>query len=189
MTRFSSMPRIFPYPSHTGHAPIGLLKLKRYSEGSSKSIPSSSNLLEKLSRRILFLSGTTTWQYPLPVWNAVCAESAALLKLSAEWLIISLSTTILICCPELKAEWFSGSSILISSPSDSILLKPCFTRKEKYSLTLIFSGTSPDEVIITVVPSGSDARKSTISSAECFFTSLPETGEYVLPVLAYRSLM
>ena len=188
ITRFSSMPIILLYPSHTGHAPKGLLKLKRYSFGSSNKIPSSSNLFEKLSLIILLSSRTTTWQYPLPVWKAVWAESAALLKLSAECSITSLSITMFISWPGLYFLRVSGSSILTSSPSTSILLNPCFSRKEKYSVTLIFSGISADDVIITFFPSGRQAKKSTISSALCFLTSFPETGEKVRPILAKKSL-
>jgi hypothetical protein len=48
------------YPSQTGHAPSGLLKLKRYSVGSSKTIPSSSNIFEKFSLNILLSFKITT---------------------------------------------------------------------------------------------------------------------------------
>ena len=44
------MPIIFPSPPHTGHAPSGLLKLKRYSSGRLNVIPSSSNLAQNLTR-------------------------------------------------------------------------------------------------------------------------------------------
>ncbi len=43
MTRCSSMPMIFPNPSHSGHAPAGELKENMLSEGSSKVMPSASN--------------------------------------------------------------------------------------------------------------------------------------------------
>jgi len=46
----------------------------------------------------------------------------------------------------------------------------------------MFSGICTDEAMITFVPSGRDARKSTISSTLCFLTSLPETGEQVCPM-------
>src|ERR1035437_7378593 len=52
----------------------------------------------------------------------------------------------------------------MSSPLDSMRLNPCFSRNVKYSDTLMFSGISAEEVIITLVPSVSAERKSTISS-------------------------
>lgn len=42
ITKSSSMPITLPYPSHRGHAPSGLLKLKRCSEGCSNWMPSAS---------------------------------------------------------------------------------------------------------------------------------------------------
>jgi hypothetical protein len=55
------------YPSQTGQAPMGLLKLKRYSVGSSNMIPSASNRFEKFSLLIPLSSIITVWQNPLPV--------------------------------------------------------------------------------------------------------------------------
>ena len=47
ITRSSSIPTTFPYPSHFGHAPIGLLNENRWSVGLSNSMPSSSKRVEK----------------------------------------------------------------------------------------------------------------------------------------------
>ncbi len=158
ITRFSSIPMILPYPSHTGQAPMGLLKLKKYSVGSSNSIPSSSNFVEKLSRLRPSSDCTITWQCPFPVWNAVAAESAERLKLSESWLITSLSITILTLCPGLNSFSVPCPSILISSPSTSMRLNPCFTRNEKYSDGLMLSGIVPGDTMITFVPSDWVAR-------------------------------
>ena len=48
ITFFSSKPKIEPYPSHSLQAPYGLLKAKRFTEGSSNLILSNSNLFEKV---------------------------------------------------------------------------------------------------------------------------------------------
>ena len=46
-TKSSSIPRTWPKPWHFLQAPTGLLKVKKWTDGSSKVIPSNSNLFEK----------------------------------------------------------------------------------------------------------------------------------------------
>ena len=75
-TRSSLMPMIFPSPPQTGHAPSGLLKLKRYSSGLVNSIPSASNLLMNC-----FITGSSPgtsfliYKVPSPLSNAESIEA------------------------------------------------------------------------------------------------------------------
>ena len=75
ITRFSSMPSTLPNPSQVGHAPIGLLKLNIWSDGSLNVIPSSSNWLEKVCSLIQPSVHTFKIQIPLPSEKAVSKES------------------------------------------------------------------------------------------------------------------
>src|SRR5690554_925454 len=75
ITKFSSIPTILPNPSHLGHAPAGLLKLNIISVGSSKMIPSASNLFENTNDSIPFSPQKRIKHSPFPSRKAVSTES------------------------------------------------------------------------------------------------------------------
>src|SRR6478735_3900738 len=72
ITKSSSIPKTCPKPSQVLQAPNGLLKLKKFAEGSSKIIPSASKRSQKSP---VALPGITMRQSPSPSAKAVCTES------------------------------------------------------------------------------------------------------------------
>src|SRR6478736_9968010 len=72
ITRSSSIPKTWLKPSQTGQAPKGLLNENRLGTGSSNTIPSSSNLLEKGNHFSLLIRSVNS---PSPSYKAVPMES------------------------------------------------------------------------------------------------------------------
>ncbi len=75
ITKSGSIPSILPKPSQVGHAPIGLLKVKKLTDGSVNNISSSTNLFEKILLETSFLNTLTT-QVPSPSTKADSTDSA-----------------------------------------------------------------------------------------------------------------
>src|SRR5690606_2782224 len=73
ITKSGSIPSTLPKPSQVWQAPYGLLKLKKLTEGSSNTIPSSSKRSENTRSSP---SPNFTRHSPCPSKKAVCTESA-----------------------------------------------------------------------------------------------------------------
>ena len=123
ITKFSSMPITFPYPSQVGHAPIGLLNEKKSTVGSAYTTPSSSNLLVSVCLFIVF-SNTIKVQIPFPSLKAAVEDSIILDSFSLDWEQVIRSI--------IKSAFSNSvfglemaSLIEIISPLKKSLLKPC----------------------------------------------------------------
>jgi len=91
ITSLSSIPTISPYPSHFLHAPLGLLKLKKLTEGCVNLIPSSSKFVLKYLYLLESIFFTT--HFPFPSNIAVDIESLTLSKNCFDPFTIILSIT------------------------------------------------------------------------------------------------
>ena len=82
-TKCSSMPITLPNPSHAGQAPIGELNENIWSFGSSKMMPSASNLVLKVCNFVVPSDRKKrSIQVPSPSYMAVSAESVSRLMAS-----------------------------------------------------------------------------------------------------------
>ena len=127
ITKLSSIPIIFPYPSHSGHAPTGELNENNWSVGSSNSIPSASNFKENSCS---LLSSKRKMHFPSPSYNAVFAESTNLLMVAFSSATFRRSITNFmscgVCCLSVVVEEISvnTSVILFTSPFTSTRWNP-----------------------------------------------------------------
>ena len=117
---------ILPKPSQVLQAPIGLLKVKKFTFGSSNVMPSNSNkLLKEFFVYVPSFFSTQTKHSPPPSKKAVCTLSATLFKKSSSsGLAINLSInrkTSVVFLTVLK----STSLIFFISPLITALEKPC----------------------------------------------------------------
>ena len=181
ITRSASMPITWPKPSQVGQAPTGSLKLNRLGEGSSKVIPSRSNLsLNPNCRGFPWPSSPSRINSPCPSKKPLSALSAVRLSFSASSSVDCVTVRRSITrnqVPFGAAFALSTSSIRCTVVPSCTRAYPCCCRIPKCSFNVRPAGSRIGASISTMLPTGKVCSPCTTSSTVLRFTSWPEAGE------------
>ena len=193
-TLSSSIFSVNPRPVHVSQDPYGALNENIL--GSISSIPTpcsgqASWVLKVSSASFALPSSSLDWNRTLvaPSPSRTASSTASAIRLLFSGLSTILSITISIVCFRFLFRLNSScSSTLTISPSSLILINPSLLIRE---ITFLCSPLRPliiGAMMVSLVPSSWAIIWSTIVSTDWLEISLPHTGQWGIPTLAYRSL-